>query len=200
MPTFPNIPFTNMSLSSNNPTRVTKSINGIEQRDALGSQYYSLNVTFQNLSKANQRTLMGFIDEMQGPLTAFDIALPSYLGNSTGVYTGTISVPGSHAVGSTTVNITTPTAGVGDIVLKAGDLVRFSNHSKVYSVKSDRTANPPSAVTLTLNQALRSAVSAVTLVHQSLTMSVRFADDISNFQVDQREYATFSLTFNEVLV
>lgn len=200
MPTFPSIPFTNMTLRSNNPTRVTTAINGIEQRDSLGAQYYSLNVTFQNLSKANQRLLMAFIDEMQGPLTAFDIALPSYLGNSTGVYTGTISVPGSHAVGSTTVNITTPTATIGDVVLKAGDLVRFSNHSKIYSVKSDRTASPPSAVTLSLNQALRSAVSAVTLTHTNLTMSVRFSEDIGDFSVDQREYATFSLSFNEVLV
>lgn len=198
MPTFPITNFQNLSLRSQNPTRVTSTINGIEQRSSLGAQYYQLTATFQNLTQSDQRKLLAFIDEMRGPLTGFDLQLPSYLGNSTGAYSGSISVATNTAAGQTSIPITTAAAN-GVTVLKAGDLIRFSNHNKVYAVKADVVAVSGNE-TLTLSQPLRTAVTTShTITHKTVSIFVRFSNEINEFQMDANLYPTFSIDFQEVL-
>lgn len=195
---FPNIPFSDVTLRSINPTRITQVINGVEQRSAVGSQYFQLTATFRNLTKANQRALMAHIDEMRGPLTAFEITLPDYLGDSTGAFTGAITLAATASAGASTVSISSAAAN-GVIVLKAGDLIRFASHNKVYMVKNDVTAVTGNE-TVNLTQPLRAAVTNTSSVtHQNLTMSVRYSQDIGEFSVDPSEYANFSLEFTEVL-
>lgn len=198
MPTFPLTNFSNMTMRSVNPTRVTTAINGIEQRSAIGSQYYTFVANFNNLNQADQRKLMAFIDEMRGPLTTFDLALPSYLGNSTGAFTGAITTAAGSSLGATTVTITSAAAN-GVTVLKAGDLIRFASHTKVYTVKTDVVAAAGNE-TVTLSQPLRAAVlTSTTVTHQSVSASVRFSQEIGEFSVGQDLYANFSIEFNEVL-
>lgn len=198
MPTFPSIPFSNVSLRSVNPTRVTQSINGVIQRQAIGAQYYSITASFQNLTQAQQRQLFGFMEEMRGPLTTFDLQLPDYLADSTGAFTGTITVATNTAAGSTTVPITSA-ASNGVVVLKAGDLIRFSNHNKIYAVAADVTAVAGNE-TLTLTQPLRSAVTTShTITHKDVSVSVRFASDNAEFFTDVSLYPSFVIEFVEVL-
>lgn len=198
MPTFPITAFNNMTMRSINPTRVTTAINGIEQRSAIGSQYYQFTADFRNLNQADQRKLMAFIDEMRGPLTAFDLPLPDYLGDSTGAFTGTVTLAADAAIGATTVSITSAAAD-GVTVFKAGDLLRFATHTKVYTVKTDVVAAAGNE-TVTLSQPLRAAVTnGGTVTHQNVNASVRFSQDIQEFFVGANEYANFSLEFNEVL-
>lgn len=199
MPTFPITDFTNMSMRSINPTRVTTVLNGIEQRSAIGAQFFQFTATFANLSKLDQRKLMGFIDEVKGPLTEFDLALPDYLGDSTGAHTAAITLNAGFAIGATSVTATaSATAGV--ILLRAGDLITFASHKKIYSVKADVTQPGAGAATVTLTQALRSAVLTATAIkHQNVVASVRFINEINEFSVDQNEFASFQIEFNEVL-
>lgn len=195
---FPNIPFSDMTLRSVNPTRITQVINGVEQRSAVGAQYFQLTANFSNLSKANQRALMAHIDEMRGPLTAFDITLPDYIGDSTGAWTSTITLAANASTGANSVSVTSA-ASDGVVILKAGDLIRFASHNKVYMVKSDVTAVTGNE-TITLTQPLRAAVTnGTTVTHQNVNMSVRYSQDIGEFRVDPSEYASFTLEFTEVL-
>lgn len=199
MPTFPSIPFNNVNLRSVNPTRISQVINGVEQRNAVGSQYYAVSASFRNLTKSQQRQLMAFIDEVRGPLTAFDLVLPDYLGDSTAGFTGTLTIDQNYAAGVTAVGVTS-TATTGQTVLKAGDLIRFASHSKIYSVTEDAYEASNGVTTINLSQPLRLGVSAAsTVTHQDLPISVRFTSDTNEFFVDAAEYATFSLEFREVL-
>lgn len=194
---FPNIPFSDMTLRSVNPTRVTQVVNGIEQRSAVGAQYFTLTANFRNLTKANQRLLMAHIDEMRGPLTAFEIALPDYIGDTTGS-PFTLTVATTAAAGATSVAVSCSAVN-GVTVLKAGDLVRFASHNKIYMVKADVVAVTGNE-TITLTQPLRASVaSSSTVTHTDLTMSVRYSEDIGEFSVDPSEFANFSLEFTEVL-
>ena len=199
MATFPITDFDNITMRSINPTRVTTVLNGIEQRSAIGAQFYQFTAEFANLSKSDQRKLMAFIDEVKGPLTEFDLALPDYLGDSTGAHTGAITVASTAAVNATSVSVSaSATAGV--ILLKAGDLIKFASHKKLYSVKADVVQPGVGNATITLTQALRSSVTGSTAVtHKDISANVRFAGDINEFSVDQSEFASFSLEFNEVL-
>lgn len=199
MANFPSIDFTNMVMRSFNPTRITTTINGIEQRSSIGAQYYGLTVNFQNLTQSEQRQLLGFIDEMAGPLTEFEITLPDYLGDSTGTYSGTITTNGTASEGVSSVPVTT-SASSGVTILKAGDLVRFAGHTKVYSVKSNIVTTSGGAATILLTQQLRSSVSgSTTVTHKNLTMNVRFADITAEFEIDPSLYPSFDLDFVEVL-
>jgi len=199
MPSFPSLPIANMSMRSINPTRVTTTINGLEQRSSLSAQYYQLTVNFENLTQSDQRQLLAFIDEMRGPLTAFDITLPDYLGDRTGaVYS--IAVRTTTSAGATSVPITASGAPNGSIVLKAGDLIRFSNHNKVYSVASNVSITSTNG-TITLTTPLRSGVTATThtVTADNVSMSVRFTNDINEFQIGADLYPSFSIELQEVL-
>lgn len=198
MPTFPTLPISDMNVRSVNPTRVTKSINGLEQRQAIGSQYYEVTATFRNLTQAQQRQLQGFINEMKGPLTGFDITLPDYVGDSTGTYTGSITVATNTAAGASSVPVTTA-ASNGVVVLKAGDLIRFSNHNKIYAVAADVTAVTGNE-TITLTTPLRSAVTTShTVSHKDVQMFVRFVNDNQEFSMDTSQFPSFEIDFREVL-
>ena len=165
MSTFPSIPFTDVTLRSVNPTRVTTSINGVIQRQAIGAQYFAVTGSFSNLTQTQQRQLFGFIEQMRGPLTAFNLQLPDYLADSTGDFTGTITVATNTSAGATSIPITSSAAN-GVVILRAGDLIRFSNHNKVYTVASTVTAVSGNE-TLTLSQPLRSAVTTShTITHK----------------------------------
>ena len=199
MATFPITEFDNITMRSINPTRVTTVLNGIEQRSAIGAQFYQFTAAFENLSKSDQRKLMAFIDEVKGPLTEFDLALPDYLGDSTGGHTATLTVSSTASANAISVLVTT-SATTGATLLKAGDLIQFASHKKLYSVKADVLQPGVGSATITLTQALRSAVaSSTTVAHQNISASVRFAGDINEFSVDQTEFASFQLEFNEVL-
>lgn len=199
MSTFPSIPFTAINFSSVNPTRVTRSINGREQRLAVGSQRYEMVSNFSRLTQTQQRQLSAFIEEMRGSLTAFDLQLPDYLADSTGNFTGTITVAANASAGATSVTITSAAAG-GVVVLRAGDYIRFSNHTKLYQVKTTVTAAIGDE-TLALTQPLRSAVvgSTTTITHRDVKMSARFESNNQEFRVDTNQFTDFNLFFVEVL-
>ena len=115
-----------MNIVSVNPTKVTSSMNGIEQRIASTGQYFRFVGVYSNLTQANQRAVFAHIQSQAGPLNSFTISLPTYLGNSTAGFTGTLTAV------TETVNdpvITATASSNNTAVLKAGDLIKFSNHN-----------------------------------------------------------------------
>ena len=194
---FPDIPITEVALRSHHPTRITETLNGIEERSSLGAQYFSINVVFENLEKINQRKLMAFIDEQSGPLEPFDFPLPDYIGDSTGDYTGSITAA-SGAAGDTQCNIT-HTGNTGDYILRAGDLVQFSTHKKLYVVTADVIGSSSQIETLYFSPPARAAISGGTVVHKDLTMYVRFGEDTQEFEIDPSQFPTYEIEFKENL-
>ena len=188
---FPTITPNSLSLVSVNPTRITTTLNGIDQRQSSTGQYFRLTAQFDNLEQANQRLIFNHIHSVSGPLTSFTFALPSYLGNSTGGYSGTVTVTASAAIGASTVSIT---AGP---VLKAGDLIKFASHDKLYVVAADITS---ASTSLTFTPPLRTAVTSTSLItHRSLSISVRYATDNQEFSMGADQFPSFSIEFIEVL-
>lgn len=86
------------------------------------------------------------------------------------------------------------------MVLKAGDLIRFSNHTKLYAVAADVTAVTGNE-TITLTTPLRSAVTTShTVSHKDIQASVRFLNDNQEFNMDAQQFPSFEIDFKEVLV
>lgn len=196
MAAFPNIPTTDLVINSNTPTIVTKSLSGKEQRTQVAGQYFDVVATYSNLSEANRKLLQGFIASNKGSLTPFTLTFPtdSNIGNSSAVsnYTVTIASAGAGAVtvtGTTTANVT---------VLKAGDVFKFSGHDKVYMATADATSSGTN-ISISFFPPLRQAIATSnTVTHKSVPMTVRIADDVTGFSMDQTLFSTFSLKFVEV--
>ena len=185
-----------MNVISVNPTKVTSSMNGIEQRIASTGQYFRFVGVYSNLEQANQRAVFAHIQSQAGPLNAFTISLPAYMGNSTAGFSGTLSSV-SAAVNSTSVTATASSNNTA--VLKAGDLIKFSSHNKIYTVTNNVTSGAGGSCTIGIFPALKQAVTSNTIVHRSVQPTVRYATDNAEFSLGADQFTTFNLEFIEVL-
>jgi hypothetical protein len=197
MPTFPSIQPTSAQMRKINPTRITTTLNGIEQRESSAGQYFALILEFNNLSQSEQRQIQGLFAETGGAVQTFDYQLPDFIGDSTGTYSAGISMTSTYGAGVSTVLIN---AGGSAIDLKAGDVVTFTGHDKVYMLTADTVLDSGSNYILKIDPPLRAGVTATTAVtHKNVTMKARFASDNQEFDVDPNLYANFSIEIVEVL-
>ena len=185
-----------MSITSINPTKVTSSLNGIEQRIASTGQYFRFVGTYSNLPQASQRAIFAHIQSQAGPLNAFTISLPTYMGNSTAGFTGTLTAV------TETVNdpvITATASSNNTAVLKAGDLIKFSNHNKIYTVTNNVTSGAGGSCTINIFPALKQSITSGTITHIGVQPTVRYASDNAEFSLGADQFTSFTLEFIEVL-
>ena len=125
--------------------------------------------------------LMAFIIKQRSGKENFTI-IPPELKNARGNETGTIQVDGSHSVGATSISIdghqnNNPNA------FKAGDYIKFANHSKIYMIVAD--VNPSSnASTLTIEPPLINTLADDEVVtYDNVPFTVHLTNDIQEFGV-----------------
>lgn len=190
MSDFPSIKPASVTLTSVTPTRVTRGLNGQEQRQVSLAQYYRITANWQSLTQAQVRQIMGHMAENAGPLTAFYFPLPDYLADITG--SGTSATSNSGVVGATSAQITS----LGSTpYLKAGDLFRFANDTKLYQCKADVNSSP-----ITFYPQLRTAITTTTnIITQDVKMYVRYANDNQEFTIGTDLYSDLTIEFVEVL-
>lgn len=115
-----------------------------------------------------------------------------------GVASGTPLVNGAHSAGDTTITTDGWTASVTGI-MKAGDLLKFENHAKVYMVMEDANTDVAGGSTLTIEPALVADLAdnePVTVNDVPFTMA--FAQDPLPLETDVNQYAKFDLELEEV--
>jgi hypothetical protein len=197
MADFPSVAFSTIELTSNTPTLISKSLSGLEQRAQVAGQFFSFVANFQSITEDERRQIMGFLMSKQGPYNSFTIALPEPIKDSTGVYSGTITAT-SGTAGS--ASFTASVSGANNsLILKSGDLIKFSNHNKVYMCTSNAISNGSGVLTINLFPSLRSNVSGLVVTHKNLEISVRLGSDTFGFSMAQEFFSSFDLDFVEVL-
>ena len=191
---FPSITPQSMSMTSISPTRVTTSLNGVEQRLTGTGQYFRFMAQFSNLSQSQQRQIYGHMQSVRGPLDTFTLTLPSYLGTNTAGYTGTITgITASAGAVSLTATTSSNTA-----IFKSGDLIKVGSGNKIYTVTSDVTSSGTTA-TIPIYPALRASVTTASATHTSLAVTVRYANDNQEFSLGPDQFPSFNIEFVEVL-
>ena len=136
MATFPTNPIpTNVSIKSINQVYTSKFNNlGMEKR-SNGAQRWEITLDYPTMNFVQGKALFAFIMAHRGSLKTFDLALPSPLNNTSGTHIGTFNVIAGNTTGSSfSIGGLTP---LTNGLLKAGDLVQFSNHEKVYMITAD---------------------------------------------------------------
>ena len=196
-PTSPN--FRSLNFQDNRPTLLNQTLSGKKQVRQIGSQYFSFTVAMPPLQQDKAQEVFAFLQKQKGSFEDFTIVAP--LDNlGAGKSETDIQVVGSHVSGDATIALDGFTANQTS-ALKAGDLIKFANHSKVYMVQTDIDANSSGQLTVLISPNLVTTLAdneAVTVNKPSFTVylennEIMYSTDASGFysiSFDVREVIT----------
>lgn len=199
--TFPTAGFTTMEFKSNTQTRTSQTLSGRVQRAQINSQYFSFKLVSPPLTRAEYMPIMAFIMKQGGKFDSFTVVPPS-ISSTRGTASGTTTVADiissdfSTAATSSTVPITND--GTSSGTLKTGDLIKFSNHDKVYMLTDDVNLDGSTIVGLPIFPTLRTAVSSSTTVqYNNVPFKVFLTSDVQQFSVGNQNLFTYEINVRE---
>jgi len=196
-PTSPN--FRSLNFKDNRPTLVNQTLSGKKQVRQIGSQYFSFTVQMPPLQREKAQEVFAFLQKQKGSFEDFTIVAP--LDNlGAGKAETDIQVVGAHTSGDASIVLDGFTASQTG-ALKAGDIIKFANHSKVYMVQSDIDSDGTGALTVLISPNLVASLAdneAVTVNKPSFTVylesnEIMYSTDASGFysiSFDVREVIT----------
>ena len=196
-PTSPN--FRSLNFKDNRPTLVNQTLSGRKQVRQIGSQYFSFTVAMPPLQQEKSQEVFAFLQKQKGSFEDFTIVAP--LDNlGAGKSETDIQVDGAHTSGDASIALDGFTANQTG-ALKAGDLIKFANHSKVYMVRDTADSLSAGEMTLTISPNLVASLAdneAVTVNKPSFTVylennEIMYSTDASGFysiSFDVREVIT----------
>jgi hypothetical protein len=168
-PTNPN--FRSLNFKDNRPTLLNQTLSGRKQVRQIGAQYFSFTVAMPPLQQEKSQEIFAFLQKQKGSFEDFTIQAP--LDNlGAGKAQTDIQAVGAHVSGDASIALDGFTANQAG-ALKAGDLIKFANHSKVYMVQSDIDSNSSGALTVLISPNLVTALAnneAVTVNKPSFTV------------------------------
>ena len=135
-PTDPN--FRSLNFKDNGPALLNQTLSGKKSARQIGAQYFSFTVQMPPLEQLKAQEIFAFLQKQKGAIGNFTIQAPlDNLGtskNETDILVNT-----AHITGVDTVNM--DGFSHTNHALRAGDLIKFAGHSKVYIVQEEVTAS-----------------------------------------------------------
>jgi len=205
--TFPTAGFIALDLQSNTKSRLTESVTGQTQRIKSGAQYWSFKLKSPALSRSDFNSIFSFIVQQDGQVEAFSV-VPPVISNTTGTMTGTMTVSSvssadplmSTSAGSSAVGVVEDSTANG--TLKKGDMIKFSNHNKVYMITEDFTlSNDSSVQPLKFYPPLVESVTggATTITYNSVPFRVFFEKDEVGYTLQADGFYRYEIRVREEL-
>jgi len=191
--------FVSANFKSNNITKRSQTASGRYIRETSATTLWSVTLATPTLTQAQARPIQAYIARCRGGINEFDIILPeiSYsVANS--VYHSTVLTCANTSGGATAVNFT---SGANNAtVIKAGDVVRFSNHTKVYMATTDITTDGSGNGTLNIEPALIEAVTTShTITHNAVPFRMIMDQDVQEYIYTLEGYTAFELEMVETI-
>ena len=184
--------FETLDFQSNVQNRVTVSVSGKAQRLRIGAQYWSFKLQSPQMTRADFMTAYSFIIKQDGQYGSFTIVPPT-IASTRGTATGTITVNATVAAGQLACN---STGGTG--TLKKGDLIKFSNHDKVYMLTEDVNLDSSTVDTLNFYPNLVTALTNITTVtYNDVPLKVYLDSDQQKYITQADGTYKYEITLNE---
>ena len=172
--------FETMGFKSIQNTIISKSDSGKRLARQVDGQRWGFTVSIITGTRSSvYGELMAFIVKQRSGKETFTI-VPPELEDARGSETGSVLVNGNQTAGDTTIAMD-GFAGDGAGRFKAGDLINFASHTKVYMVVSDVTSSS-NAATVTIEPPLVADIaddSGVT--YDDVAITVYLTSDIQEF-------------------
>ena len=187
------------NFSSNRPNSTAYTLSGKRSVKQFAAQYFSFSVQMPPMNQADFMEFYSFLVKQKGSFDTFTFQYPL---ENQGVDKGQtdIAVNGSASAGATQIPMDGFSASTND-VLKAGDLIKFANHNKIYMITDDENANSSGEVAaVDIEPPLQAAVvnnEAVTVNQPSFTVALE-QDDVL-YSTDAAGFFTLSFDVREVL-
>jgi hypothetical protein len=189
--TYPTTPiFSTIGFRSVNYNLSSQSISGRTQVRNIGGQRFEFSAQYTRMTRSEFAPILVFTMAQRGSAETFTIVLPQ-ISSKSGDASGTILVNGAADIGATTVGVDGVTG-----TLKAGDMVKFANHSKVYMLTADRAGDG----NISIQPALRVAVpndNAVTF--DSVPFTVRLNNDVQEFNLGSASLVDYEIDMIEAV-
>lgn len=208
--TFPvggsNPSFETVNFKINTPTITTKTLSGKSRRVGMGHSFYSFSAKYSNLTRYDAGPIIGFLSQQFGPLESFQITLPEISYSKIGTQVPAVTVSGGtdalgggvfgYAAGKTQIGVTSLSGNI----LRAGDVFKFTNHTKVYMCAvSCITPVGSTTNTLFFSGGLVAPVpNGTTLTINAVPFTVILDNPLQQFETGIGGITTLSLEMTEV--
>ena len=193
--TFPTNPVPEeIILESNQPVFESISNTGKRQSRIGIGHLWEISVKYTLMQRAEIAPMYAFSMAQSGG--AFQITLENY-NAPLGIATGTPLVVGVHSAGVKAIQVDGWTAGQTGI-LKAGSILKFSGHSKVYMLESDADSDGTGLSTLNLNPSIIEDLAnneVVTINNVPFTMFI--PEKIIKWKTTHPELSSYTLELTE---
>lgn len=184
--------FTTLEFISNQNTRITEAVSGKTQRMKVGGQYWILTLKSPLMTKSDFMADYSFLLQQGGSYDSFTIVPPG-MGSSEGTASGTSTVTETYAAGVTSVR-----ANGASGTLKKGDLIKFSNHNKVYMLTADVNMDASSEDTIAFYPPLTVAVNnTTTIIYDNVPVTVFLDSNQQKFTTQADGYYRYEITLRE---
>lgn len=191
---FPIDSVTGASITGKYFNRVAQTQSGRSYAHHTSGGYWEISIDLLRKSRVEHDKINAFLNARRGQYELFEIELPYYC-NSKSSYNSLIQVKDPNQTGSsvTLQNITPNTTA-----LKAGDFIKFENHSKVYMIEEDVVSDSLGNATMLIAPNLVISPSAnESVVYNNVKFRVRNATDDITLNLDIHIRASWSLKLRE---
>lgn len=166
----------------------SQSLSGRTQVRNIGGQRFEFSASYSRLLRSEFTPVLAFVMSQRGMAETFSIVLPE-ISSTSGTATGTVRTNGTSPIGDKTIAIDGFTG-----LLKAGDVIKFSSHSKVYMVTQDRDG----AGDLSIEPGLEVAVANnIVITYNDVPFLVRLNNDIQEYNIGSASLVDFDVDFIE---
>ena len=190
--------FRTLQFQDNRPTLLNQTLSGKKQVRQIGSQYFSFTVQMPPMKQENAQAYFAFLQKQKGSFENFTIAAPlDNLGAGKGE--SDILVNGSPSLADGSIALDGFAASQTG-ALKAGDLIKFANHTKVYMVQSDIDSDGSGALTVLISPSLVATLAdneAVTVNKPQFTVYLQNNEIV--YSTDPSGLYTISFDVREVI-
>jgi hypothetical protein len=167
--------FESLGIKSIQNTIISKTVSGKKLARQIDGQRWGFTARVITAKRSDvYGDLMAFIVKQRSGKENFTI-IPPEVENARGTASG---IPhGTASAGDTSITL----GGTGTGTLKAGDMIKFANHDKVYMVVADQS--DISTGTLTIEPPLTTAVSSSNIQFDNVPFTVHLTNDVQEFGV-----------------
>jgi len=167
--------FESLGIKSIQNTIISKTVSGKKLARQIDGQRWGFTARVITAKRSDvYGELMAFIIKQRSGKENFTI-IPPEVEDARGTASG---IPhGTAIAGDTSITL----GGTGTGTLKAGDMIKFANHDKVYMVVADQS--DISTGTLTIEPPLTTAVSSSNITFDNVPFTVHLTNDVQEFGV-----------------
>lgn len=184
------------TLKASQPTRMSVSHSLKRQVRTTGAHRWSIALSWQPMPREVFMQFYAFLMALRGSNDTFTCTLAGHTAPQ-GSWAGTPVVNGASQTGRS-VSMRGFTASAANVA-KAGDLIKFAGHTKVYMVTADASADGSGIAAVSIEPALlESPADAEAITYSNVPFTVALASDTFDMALTPGMLAPLSITAMEV--